>query len=217
MKDVYAYAKYLLKKGADSTPNTFDGNMKLQKLLVFADFVNIVEYGEPLFSDDVLAFQNGCVVEKVRIRYKEDYQGFIDDSKKFEPDFSDSEYASLNLTLNVFGQATAKELSSINHTFSFWRTAFENGTTDTGYHDKTKSIVNMLSDHSDIEKMKNIIDAYRESERDVTAKEVINGVTFYYDGFVLTDKMIDELEKFSENAKDSDYSVYIDDGRLVVY
>lgn len=217
MNDVYAYAKYLLKKGADSTPNTFDGNMKLQKLLVFADFVNIVQNDEPLFDDEVLAFENGCVIEKVRIRYKEDYQGLKEDSDRFEPDFTDKEYDTLNLTLNVFGQASAKELSSINHTFSFWKTAFENGTTETGYHDKTKSVVNMLSDRSDIDRMKNIIEAYRESEKDVTAREVINGVTFYYDGFTLTDGMIDELERFSRNAEDSDYSVYLDEGKMVVY
>lgn len=70
MRDVYDFAKFFIKNGADSSPNTYDGNMKLQKLLVFADLANIAEYGEPLFGDQVLAFKNGCVVEKVRLRYK---------------------------------------------------------------------------------------------------------------------------------------------------
>ena len=59
MKDVYDYAKYFIKNGADTMPNTYDGNMKLQKLLVLADLANIAEYGEPLFSEQVLAFKNG--------------------------------------------------------------------------------------------------------------------------------------------------------------
>ena len=36
MRDVYDFAKFFIKNGADSSPNTYDGNMKLQKLLVFA-------------------------------------------------------------------------------------------------------------------------------------------------------------------------------------
>ena len=73
MRDVYDFAKYFIKKGADSLPNTYDGNMKLQKLLTFADLISIAKYGKPLFNDPVLAFKNGCVVEKVRQRYKNDY------------------------------------------------------------------------------------------------------------------------------------------------
>ena len=47
--------------------------------------------------------------------------------------------------------------------------------------------------------------------------ERINGVTFYYDGFVLTDEMIEQLESFSLSADDDAYSVYVDNGRLVIY
>ena len=46
MRDVFDFAKFFIKNGADSMPNTYDGNMKLQKLLVFADLINIAEYGE---------------------------------------------------------------------------------------------------------------------------------------------------------------------------
>lgn len=217
MKDVYDYAKYFIKKGADSIPNTYDGNMKLQKLLVFADFANIVEHGTPLFNDEVLAFENGCVVEKVRQRYKNDYFGLKKDSENFQPDFTASEYEILNLTLNIFGNAPARELSEINHTFRFWKTAYDNGMDDTGYHDKGRSIVNMTAYPEDIDKMKKIIQAYRETEDDNPSVEVINGVTFYYDGFKMTDERIKELETFALSAEDDTYSVYVDDGKLVIY
>ena len=65
MRDVYDFAKFFIKNGADSRPNTYDGNMKLQKLLVLADLASIAEYGEPLFNDQVLAFKNGCVVKMI--------------------------------------------------------------------------------------------------------------------------------------------------------
>lgn len=217
MRDVYDFAKFFIKNGADSKPNTYDGNMKLQKLLVLADLANIAEYGEPLFKDQVLAFKNGCVIEKVRLRYKNDYLAFRQDSEAYQPDFSESEYGVLKLVMDIFGNASAKELSDINHTFNFWKVAFDNGTRSTGYHDKQMSVVDMMSQHSDVERMREIILAYRETVKDVTAREIINGVTFYYDGFVLTDDMIDQLENFSLLADEDTYSVYLDGGKLVIY
>ena len=182
MRDVYDFAKFFIKNGADSSPNTYDGNMKLQKLLVFADLANIAEYGEPLFGDQVLAFKNGCVVEKVRLRYKNDYVAFYNDSKSYQPDFSEREYEILRLILDIFGNATAKELSEINHTFSFWKSAF-----------------------------------IKETSSEVESSETINGVTFFFDGFVLTDDLMDQLEQFSLSAEEDAYSVYMDNGKLVIY
>ena len=53
-------------------------------------------------------------------------------------------------------------------------------------------------------------------------RKIINGVTFYYDDdddFELTDKMMDYLKNFalSADADDDAYSVYMDDGKLVIY
>lgn len=217
MRDAYDFARFFIKNGADSKPNTYDGNMKLQKLLVLADLANIAEYGEPLFKDQVLAFKNGCVVEKVRLRYKNDYGAFRQDSEVYQPDFSEREYEVLNLVMGIFGGASAKELSDINHTFNFWKEAFDHGTRSTGYYDKGLSVVDMVSQHSDIERMREIISAYKETANNATASEIINGVTFYYDGFTLTDDMIDQLESFSLSVDDDTYSVYVDNGRLVIY
>lgn len=217
MKNVYEFAKYLMKSNIDSLKNTYDGNMKLQKLLVLANLINIAENNEPLFNEEILAFKNGCVVEKVRLRYKVDYDGFRRDSEVFEPDFTEKEYEALSLTNKIFGNVSARELSEINHTFDFWKEAYENGTDANGYHDKGRSVVDMMSYEEDIERMRDIISAYRESSENVTDYEVINGITFYYDGFSLTDSIIEELESFSLLADEDAYSVYVDGGELVIY
>ena len=217
MRDVYDFAKFFIKNGADSKPNTYDGNMKLQKLLVFADLASIAEFGEPLFDDQVLAFENGCVVEKVRLRYRSDYAAFKQESDMYQPDFSDREYEVLTIIMDIFGSASAKELSEINHTFDFWKRAFDNGTSCTGYHNKGMSVVDMISQQADVEKMREVISAYRETVDEAMAVEIINGVTFYYDGFALTDDMIDQLKGFSLSAEDDTYSVYLDNGKLVIY
>ena len=119
--------------------------------------------------------------------------------------------------MEIFGSASARELSEINHTFDFWKVAFDNGTNSNGYHNKARSVVNMMSQTKDIDRMREIICAYREVSSDVTASEIINGVTFYYDGFLLTDEMLEQLENFSLSAEEDAYSVYLDNGRLVIY
>ena len=111
MRDVHDVAKYFFKNGVNSSTNTYEGNMKLQSLLVFANMINVEEYGELLF-DDVLALKDDCVVEKVRLCYESD---------KFESDFSDSEYTVLNMVMSIFKSASTKELSEINNTFNFWK------------------------------------------------------------------------------------------------
>lgn len=45
MRDVYDVAKYFIKNGADSLPNTNEGNMKLQSLVVFANMINVAKNG----------------------------------------------------------------------------------------------------------------------------------------------------------------------------
>ena len=217
MRDVFDFAKFFIKNGADSVPNTYDGNMKLQKLLVLANFASIVEHGVPLFSNQVLAFSNGCVIEKVRLRYKNDYFAFKKDSDSYEPDFSQSEYEILNMTLNIFGSATSRELSEINHSFNFWKNAYAHGTASNGYHNKAKSIVDMTAQPEDIERMHEIISAYQDTSYDAMYSETINGITFYYDDLVLTDEIIERLENFSLSADDNAYTIYMDNGELVIY
>lgn len=217
MRDAYDFAKFFLKNGADSRPNTYEGNMKLQKLLVFADLINISEYGEPLFRDQVLAFENGCVVEKVRLKYKNDYTSLKHDSELYQPNFSAREYEVLSLVLDIFGSASAKELSDINHAFDFWKKAFDKGTSSDGYHRKEMSIVDMMSQYADIEKMREIIFAYREGKNAKTTSKTINGVTFYFENLLLTQNIMNQLESFSLSADDDTYSVYFDNGRLVIY
>lgn len=218
MRKAYDFAKYFLKIGADSLPNTYDGNMQLQKLLVFSDLAYIAEYGKRLFSDDILAFSNGCVVEDVRLKYKNDYANFYHDSQTFQPDFSEQEYSVLNQILSIFGTASAKELSDINHAFCFWKEAFSNGTNASGYHNKSRSIVDMTSQQDDIERMRDILWAYQDSAKSTDIPEIINGISFYHDpGFVFSDVITNQLEMFSRTAEDPAYSVYMDNGELVIF
>ena len=217
MRDVYDFAKYFIKNGADSKPDTYDGNMKLQKLLVMAYVICLALYNEKLFYDDILAFENGCVVEKVRLRYRNDYTSFKRDSDSFQPNFTEREYYVLNLTNRMFGDMSAKELSRLNHTFLFWKESYKNGQDATGYHDKEKSVVDFSSYECDLQTMREIVEAYNASSVSNDSMEVINGVKFFYSNMILTDDIINKLARFADTAEDSSYSVYADNGELVIY
>ena len=195
MRNVYDVAKYFIKNDADSLLNTYEGNMKLQSLLVFANMINVAEYGELLF-DDVLALKDDCVVEKVSLCYESD---------KFEQDFSDREYTVLIMVMSIFKSASVKELSELIRTFNFWK--------ETNCLYKSELILH----DEDIDRMKEIVHAYQESSNDVMTREITNGISFYYNGFQLTDEIIEELTSFTFNADDDSYIVYLDDGSLVVY
>ena len=55
--------------------------------------------------------------------------------------------------------------------------------------------------------------------RDSTVSEsiTINGITFYIDSLLLTDDIMNRLTDFAQSADDKAYSVYLDDGKLVIY
>lgn len=218
MSKAIDFAKLLMKRNLDSNPNTYDGNMKLQKLLFFANYISLIQRGVPLFKEKIRAFENGCVVEEVRLRYKNDYASLLTDSKEYTPNFSQDEYDIINLTAEMFGKLSARELSDINHCFLFWKNAYERSKDANGYRDKDLCVVSAEEMMFEQDKLKSVINEFNENKSERAFSELINGVTFYYSSdFVMTDEIIDELYKFSKCAEDTAYSVYIEDGSLVVF
>lgn len=211
-------AKYFMKSSPVSYQDTLDSNIKLQKMLFFAQLVSLSERQEPLFSDEIHAFEHGCVVESIRLRYRNNYKELQKESLDYHPSFSDSEYNVLNLTTGIFGSLSSKELSELNHALPCWCRSHERSECRPGYHEKNLSIIPTEELLAEVEKVKSVIDAYRTSRSDGLLEKVIQGVTFSYaSDFEMTDEVIQELEEFAQDADDNAYSVYLDDGELVVY
>ena len=68
--NVFDYTKWFLENNLDTPRNTFKGNMKLQKLLFFAQLISLAKNNKLLFNDQFCAFENGMVMENVRLKYK---------------------------------------------------------------------------------------------------------------------------------------------------
>jgi uncharacterized phage-associated protein len=219
MATVFDFAKYFIKFGHDTHGNTFDGNMKLQKLLVFANLISLAERNKLLFDDEILAFDQGCVIEEVRLRYRNDYPAFLQDSKNFDPNFSQEEHDVINLAISIFGKLSARELSNVNHSFEFWKKAHEHSIQESGFKDKTMAVVSLDAIKMEIDKIKDMIAAFREVQADNNVKEIINGIEFIYspDDLDLTDEILDRLFAFSLNADEPSYVFYFDNDDLVIY
>ena len=218
MSSALDFAKYFIKNGFDTQKNTFDGNMKLQKLLFFANFISLVEKKKPLYNDTMYAFYNGCVIESVRLRYKYDYANLYAESLKFDPDFSKDEYDVVNLTKDLLGDLSAKELSDLNHTFDFWSSAFKHSTQDDGYKNKDMAVVSVNDILKEAHKMQLIIDQFKSNVVERQFKEVVNGVTFYYSAeFEMTDSVLAQLIEFSKEAEENVYSIYMESDNLVIF
>jgi len=81
-----------------SGESDFISNLKLQKLLYYAQGIHLALYGKPLFNDPIEAWQYGPVVDSVYQTYKTNGSDAI---KKFDnpkENFSDSEEVALQFT-----------------------------------------------------------------------------------------------------------------------
>ena len=225
MKPAIDYAKYFIKNGFDSVnavPNTKNGNMKINKLCVLAHMISIAEYGTPLFKDEILAFEHGCVIEAVRLAYRNFYHNLLEQCKNFYITLNKSEQEIIRLTINIFGALTAQELSEIQHQFLFWQNAYNNGIDNNGRHDKTKSRVIYEEIAKESDKIKLVIDTFRENKKLDNHSLIINGIKFFYNPseITLTDDILAQLREIASCNKAKEegaFSIYIDDGKLVVY
>lgn len=111
-------------------------NLKLQKLLYYAQGMHLALWGEPLFNDEIVAWQYGPVVESVYQRYKANESDGIKEFSQPEENFSEHEEATLQFVGDTFGQFSAWKLSDMTHEELPWRDTPRNEIIST---DKIKS------------------------------------------------------------------------------
>ena len=216
MKTAFDFAKYFMKRGWNDY--SFDGNMTIQKLLTFAFLIHLKRTGKTLFPEPILAFENGCVVEQVRLRYKNDYSLLLKESDIFQPDFTEDEYKTLQITLDLFGQLSARELSSINHLFDFWKNAFASSESIGMYRDKNRALVSVEDMRAELPKIEHMLKAYDQTQAIACKQEFVNDIMFNIDpALEITDELLHKLERFSRNADESAYYVGKDDDEPVIY
>lgn len=98
-------------------------NLKLQKLLYYAQGCFLAVTDKPLFLDDIVAWQHGPVVECVYHEYKANGANGIHFTDDFDfSEFTDEENALLKEVYDTFGQYSAWKLRNMTHAETPWLT-----------------------------------------------------------------------------------------------
>lgn len=117
-------AEYFLVK-TDPEYEEYISNLKLQKLLYYAQGFCLAIYNTPLFDDKINAWTHGPVVEELYHEYKESGSGGIDPPKMIDLSiYDDKETDLLEEVWEVYGQYSAYKLRNLTHEEPTWKEAY---------------------------------------------------------------------------------------------
>ena len=102
-------------------------NLKLQKVLYFAQAYYLAKFNKPLFSDAIEAWEYGPVVPKIYRMFKHFGSNSIIGSTN-ESNLKDEDKENLKKVWDAFGGYSATRLVNITHAHSPWKEAFKSET-----------------------------------------------------------------------------------------
>jgi len=127
MASASAVARYFLSLSDEEAGDTIS-NLKLQKLLYYAQGFHLALFGEPLFNEDIRAWTHGPVVVDVYHEYKGFGSSAIPRPQDFDPQqFSKDIQELLDEVYNVYGQYSAWKLRNMTHSEPPWANAYAAG------------------------------------------------------------------------------------------
>lgn len=210
-------ASWFIKNDFDSPRNSKDGNMKLQKLLYFSQLIHLAQHNEPLFNEKIIAFENGSVVEGIRIQYQWHFEKFLNMAYACDLNFTEQQLDSITKAQNIFGHLTASELSEINHLHKSWRDSYERSKSNgRAWKERGETTIEQLKKY-EVDHIKEMLEAYSEGESLSDCIE-FHGKKFYFDPneVEIDEEIISILESF--NGQDSMYTIYRDSSQgIVIY
>lgn len=107
-------------------------NLKLQKLLYYAQGTYLALEDKPLFNDKILAWEHGPVVEKIYHKYKHYGSNGIDEEINFNSETIDLKTREiLEEVYEVFGQYSAWKLRNMTHKETPWQETKRNNVIST--------------------------------------------------------------------------------------
>lgn len=112
----------LLNEGEDIS------NLKLQKLLYYAQGAVLAILNVPLFDDEIVAWEHGPVVVSVYHEYKSNGRNGIpfDETMFIKEEYSEEEESILTDVYEEFGQYSAWKLRNMTHRETPWQSTPKN-------------------------------------------------------------------------------------------
>lgn len=114
-------AEYYLTCSNDKESGDLISNLKIQKLVYYAQGIHLAARGKPLFGDQIVAWGHGPVVESLYHAYKHFGDGPIEPTEGYDiPDFDEETKQLLDEVYRVLGQYSAWKLREMTHHESPW-------------------------------------------------------------------------------------------------
>lgn len=101
-------------------------NLKLQKLLYYAQGYYLAKTNTPLFKEEFLAWEHGPVIRKIYDKYKINGSKGIEYDEDFTADIDDQTELILQYVYNEYGKYTAWKLRDMTHEETPWKTTPRN-------------------------------------------------------------------------------------------
>lgn len=158
-------AKWFCTQKIIENPNTREGNMKIQKLLFFAQLIYMAKNdGKTMFAEEFKAFKDGVVLETVMTNYRKQYNEMFRDVKANEIKLDKKILETLNTTVQIFGDASAQELSELSHEFDAWKCFFEKSKRF-GFYSKKASQIPYNELKKELYRIQKVLDGYEISKQ----------------------------------------------------
>ncbi|NTW54251.1 MAG: SocA family protein [Chlorobaculum sp.] len=131
MASAHDVARYFIALSAGSDEEGIS-NMKLQKLIYYAQGYHLALHDTPLFAEPIEAWMHGPVCPEVYHRYKAFKSApiYAPSEDDFTAIFSPEQIELLDEVYEVFGQFAAWKLRDMTHEETPWR-----------YHEKNASVI----------------------------------------------------------------------------
>lgn len=112
-------AKWFLKNNESLDENSGDSNLKLQKLIFYAQGMHLAVFNEPFYGEEIQAWENGPVVKEVYEQYRYSCLGYR--AKQEDVKFSGFQEDILRVINIVYGDKTSSELVDLTHEEDPWK------------------------------------------------------------------------------------------------
>lgn len=117
-------AEYFLTR-VDAESGDSLSNLKLQKLVYYAQGYHLALFGKPLFNERIEAWEHGPVIPDLYRIYEQNKSQSIPPPDNFDPDKFDTETRELlEEVFEVYGQFSASKLRNIAHAEKPWSDAY---------------------------------------------------------------------------------------------
>ncbi|MFJ5691830.1 Panacea domain-containing protein [Providencia stuartii] len=127
MLTCFDVADYFLSRCDDESGDTIS-NLKLQKLVYYAQGFSLVLLGRPLFAEKIEAWMHGPVIPELYRKYKDYKNCALPQPESINWDnYAEDEIELLDDVWNVYGQFSAWKLRNMTHEESPWKNNYIEG------------------------------------------------------------------------------------------